>query len=142
MAQRIAELEKRHEAAMKAERDQASKLKAELQDIKGKHEAEITEIRLAASNQQKHHEAEMRRLGEQYSTAAKAAAAAETKLDAHKADIVRWQSSLYHINQQFASKPFSFASLSFSPFFFTMPVCFLQCRYTLLLSQPFFLSVR
>ena len=46
----------------------------------------------------------MRKLGDQYSAAAKAAAAAEKNLDAHKADMVRWESSLYHINQLFASK--------------------------------------
>ena len=51
MTQRIAELEKRHEAAMKAEQDQVSRLKEELKEIRGRHEAEIKGIRQSVSNQ-------------------------------------------------------------------------------------------
>jgi chromosome segregation ATPase len=109
---------------MKAEQDQVSRLKEELKEIRGRHEAEIKDIRLSVSNQIKHHEAETRKLGDQYTAAAKAAAAAEEKLNAHKADMVRWESRLHQINQLFASKSsYSFLFLlSYSLLLLPMPV--------------------
>jgi hypothetical protein len=49
MASRLADLEKRHEAELKAERDEISRLRGELKTVKSGHAVELKKMGLVAA---------------------------------------------------------------------------------------------
>jgi hypothetical protein len=126
MAKRLAEQEERHKAAIKAERDTVAQYKKELEEAEKRHALQIRDIRDQAADSRKAQQEEMRKLGTEYTNAAKAASAAQEKIQAQgqqilsleqkikgfEADIQTWLTRLHVLDIQFGGK--------FSP----KPACF------------------
>ena len=97
MISRLTDLQKRHEAELKAERDEVSRLREELKTVKSGHAAELRQMGLAAAEQKKNFDAELKKISDLH-------AAAEKELAARKAEESGWLNDLNKVNHAMSSE--------------------------------------
>ena len=96
-----------HEAELKKERDEVSRLKAELEKAQSRH----AELEKSAAEQQQLRVEETRKLEESFKEFESRATSAEGELEALKTKIGRWLVEISAINSEMNSKSFPLLSL-------------------------------
>jgi methyl-accepting chemotaxis protein len=114
LAKRLAEQDKKHQAELKKERDEVSRLKEQLAAMQKVHADEIEEGKSSLSQTS----AEAEKYKQLHAEAESEAAAAEKELEAFKAKVDTWLSALNKINNDMASEfssPFNSAGIYYTP---------------------------